>query len=82
VHVAGFKKHIGFFPTPEAIVAFQEQLTQYKTSKGTIQFPLDKPIPYDFNTKNNTISYRYNQKEQNQNCIVTIQDLRMYPVFP
>jgi uncharacterized protein YdhG (YjbR/CyaY superfamily) len=47
VHFAAFKSHIGFFPTPTAIVAFKKELSGYKTSKGTIQFPLDKPIPFD-----------------------------------
>jgi uncharacterized protein YdhG (YjbR/CyaY superfamily) len=47
VHFAAFKTHIGFFPTPSGIVAFQSKLTAYKTSKGTVQFPLNKPIPYD-----------------------------------
>ncbi len=46
VHFAGFKMHIGFFPTSSPISAFKEELAGYKTSKGTIQFPLDKPIPY------------------------------------
>jgi uncharacterized protein YdhG (YjbR/CyaY superfamily) len=47
VHYAGFEKHIGFYPQPEGIVAFKDKLTGYKTSKGTIQFPLDKPLPTD-----------------------------------
>lgn len=46
VHFAAFKKHIGFYPTPSPILAFQKDLSAYKTSKGAIQFPLDKPIPY------------------------------------
>jgi len=45
VHFAGFRKHIGFYPQPEGITAFKEKLTQYKTSKGTIQLPLNKPLP-------------------------------------
>ena len=44
---AAFKQHIGFFPTASGVEAFKDKLTGYKTSKGTIQFPLDKPIPYD-----------------------------------
>lgn len=46
VHFAAFKHHIGFFPTPSPIPVFHKELIGYKTSKGTIQFPLDKPIPY------------------------------------
>lgn len=47
VHFAGFKKHIGFYPQPEAIEEFKEKLAGYKTSKGAVQFPLDKPLPTD-----------------------------------
>lgn len=47
VHFAGYDKHIGFYPQPEGITAFKEKLTDYKTSKGTVQFPLDKPLPLD-----------------------------------
>jgi len=46
VYFAAFKDHIGFFPTASPIVAFQKELAPYKLSKGTIQFPYDKPIPY------------------------------------
>ncbi|MGI0091373.1 MAG: iron chaperone [Nitrososphaerales archaeon] len=46
VHFAAFKDHIGFFPTSSGIDAFKKQLSQYKTSTGTVQFPIDKPIPY------------------------------------
>lgn len=45
VHFGAFKNHIGFFPTPSAIVKFKKELIGYKLSKGTIQFPLDKPLP-------------------------------------
>jgi len=44
---AAFKKHIGLYPGPEAIVAFKERLSVYKTSKGAIQFPIDKPLPLE-----------------------------------
>lgn len=47
VHFSGEKRHIGFHPTPSAMEAFAERLSGYKYSKGTIQFPYDKPIPYD-----------------------------------
>lgn len=47
VQFAAFKKHLGFFPHPDTIVHFQEKLTSYKTSKGGIQFPYSKPIPFD-----------------------------------
>jgi uncharacterized protein YdhG (YjbR/CyaY superfamily) len=51
VHFAAFKKHIGFFPTSSGVAAFKNELSTYATSPGTVQFPLDKPIPYDLVTK-------------------------------
>ena len=47
VHFAAFKDHISFFPTSSGVEAFKEKLKSYKTSKGTIRFPLDEPIPFD-----------------------------------
>jgi uncharacterized protein YdhG (YjbR/CyaY superfamily) len=46
VHFAAFKHHIGFYPAPSGIDSFKDDLSPYKTSKGAIQFPLEKPIPY------------------------------------
>jgi uncharacterized protein YdhG (YjbR/CyaY superfamily) len=46
VWFAAFKNHIGFFPKVSAIEAFKEQLSSYQTSKGTIQFPINDPIPF------------------------------------
>jgi len=45
VHFAGFKNHVGFYPTPTGSEAFKEELSGYKTGKGSVQFPLDKPMP-------------------------------------
>jgi uncharacterized protein YdhG (YjbR/CyaY superfamily) len=47
VHFAAFKKHIGFYPTSSGIEKFKQELSVYKTSRGTVQFPLDRPIPYE-----------------------------------
>lgn len=47
VHFAAYKKHIGFYPAPTGLEAFKEDLAGYKGSKGAVQFPLDRPIPYD-----------------------------------
>jgi uncharacterized protein YdhG (YjbR/CyaY superfamily) len=47
VYFGGFKDHIGFFPTSSGVAAFKDELAPYATSKGTIQFQYDKPIPYD-----------------------------------
>lgn len=47
VQFAGHKNHLGFYPWPETIEAFKEKLSDYKTSKGGIQFPYNKPIPLE-----------------------------------
>ncbi len=47
VYFGAFKKHIGLYPTPSGIEAFRKELSQYEGAKGSIQFPLDQPIPYD-----------------------------------
>jgi uncharacterized protein YdhG (YjbR/CyaY superfamily) len=47
VHFAAFEKHIGFYPTPSGIDAFKEELAPYKPAKGSVKFPINKPIPYD-----------------------------------
>ncbi len=46
VHFAAFKKHIGLYPGGKAVGAFAQRLEGYKTSKGAIQFPLDRPIDH------------------------------------
>jgi len=47
VHFAGYLRHIGFYPIPTGMEAFKEELSHYKTGKGSVQFPLDKPLPRD-----------------------------------
>jgi uncharacterized protein YdhG (YjbR/CyaY superfamily) len=47
VHFGAYKKHIGFYPTPSGIETFRQELSAYEGDKGTIRFPLDKPIPYN-----------------------------------
>jgi len=61
VHYAGFKKHIGFYSQPDAIVAFGDKLKGYKTSKGAVQFPLNKPLPVELIRE--IISYRLRVQE-------------------
>ncbi|MFN7691952.1 MAG: iron chaperone [Bacteroidota bacterium] len=46
VYFAAFKNHIGFYATPSGHTEFQEELSKYRHGKGSVQFPLDKPIPY------------------------------------
>ena len=47
VHFAAFKKHIGFYPVPTGIEGFRNELSVYEGGKGSVKFPLDKPIPLD-----------------------------------
>src|SRR3954464_13627990 len=47
VHFAAYQKHIGFYPAASGIAAFTDKLLEYKTSKGAVQFPIDKPLPYE-----------------------------------
>lgn len=47
VHFAGYGRHVGFYPTPEGIAAFKDELTAYRTAKGSVQFPLGEPLPTD-----------------------------------
>ncbi len=47
VHFGAFKKHIGFYPMPSGVMAFKEELSKYKVSKGAIQFPIHEPLPFD-----------------------------------
>ena len=47
IHFAAFKKHIGFYPTPTGIEKFKDELAVYEGAKGSVRFPLDKPIPFD-----------------------------------
>ena len=45
VHFAAFKNHIGFYPTPSGMEAFRHELSAYKTAKGSVQFPINQPLP-------------------------------------
>ena len=56
VYFAAFKNHIGFYPTSSGVAEFKKELSQYEVSKGTIRFPLDKPIPLDLIKK--IVKYR------------------------
>jgi len=56
VHFATFKNHIGFYPTSSPILVFKKELSSYKTSRGSIQFPYDKPLPLALITR--IVKYR------------------------
>jgi uncharacterized protein YdhG (YjbR/CyaY superfamily) len=62
VHFAAWKGHIGFYPTPSGTSTFQKELSPYKASKGSVQFPLDKPIPYDLVKK--IVAFRVKETKQ------------------
>lgn len=47
VHFAAYKNHIGFYPTPSGIDAFKAELSKYKGAKGSVQFPINEPLPYE-----------------------------------
>lgn len=47
VYFAAYEKHIGFYPIPSGMRAFEKELASYKQGKGSVQFPIDQPIPYD-----------------------------------
>ena len=51
VHFAAFKNHIGFYPAPSGIKALRQELSVYKGAKGSVQFPIDKPIPFNLISK-------------------------------
>lgn len=59
VHFAGYKNHIGFYPTPSAIKKFKEEILSYKNSKGAVQFPLDEKLPINLIKK--IVVFRINE---------------------
>ncbi|MBS1913077.1 MAG: DUF1801 domain-containing protein [Bacteroidetes bacterium] len=60
VHFAVFKKHIGFYPAPSGVPEFEEELADYKGTKSSAHFPLDRPIPFDLIRK--IVEYRVQRK--------------------
>jgi uncharacterized protein YdhG (YjbR/CyaY superfamily) len=59
VYFAAYKEHIGFYPTGSGIALFQDEISSYTSSKGAVQFPLDKPMPLDLISK--IVKYRVNE---------------------
>jgi uncharacterized protein YdhG (YjbR/CyaY superfamily) len=51
IHFAAYKNHIGLYPAPLAVAKFKKELERYGSSKATIKFPLDEPVPYELITK-------------------------------
>ena len=59
IMIAGYPRHVGFYPHPDVIEAFSNQLTEYKYAKGSVQFPLNKPIPKELVIE--MVKYRLSQ---------------------
>jgi len=62
VYFASFKNHFGFFPTPGGVEAFKNELAEYETSKGTVRFPQDKPLPLKLIA--DMVKFRVRQNEE------------------
>lgn len=65
VYFSGFKNHIGFYATPSGHEAFQKKLSEYKQGKGSVQFPLNQPIPFDLIAQ--IVLFRVAENEQKFN---------------
>jgi uncharacterized protein YdhG (YjbR/CyaY superfamily) len=71
VYFAGCKNHIGFYPTPSAIVHFKDELAAYEGAKGSVKFPLNQPIPFlliqkivKFRVKENQLKMKQKSKKK------------------
>jgi len=67
VHFAAYKSHVGFYPTSSGIKAFKKELSPFKTSTGAVQFPLDKPIPFDLVKK--IVKFRVKENESKKKIV-------------
>jgi uncharacterized protein YdhG (YjbR/CyaY superfamily) len=62
VHFAAYKSHIGFYPAPSGIEEFKQELSKYDGAKGTIRFPIEKPLPYDLITR--IVKFRLKENQE------------------
>jgi uncharacterized protein YdhG (YjbR/CyaY superfamily) len=62
VHFAAFENHIGFYPTPSGMQAFEKELSRYKRAKGSVQFPIDEPLPMPLIRR--TVEYRVKENRE------------------
>jgi uncharacterized protein YdhG (YjbR/CyaY superfamily) len=62
VWFAGFKNHVGFYPGASGIAAFKKELSEYKSAKGSVQFPLDRPLPLALVTR--IVKYRVRESRR------------------
>jgi uncharacterized protein YdhG (YjbR/CyaY superfamily) len=68
IYFAGYKNHIGFYPSGTAIVTFKKELSKYKGGKGSIQFPLDQDLPIGWIEE--IVKFRYKENEMGEKKIV------------
>jgi len=80
VHFAAFDRHIGFYPTPSAMLQFQQELAQYPTAKGSVQFPLNQPIPWDLIRK--MVLFRVTEVRGAKTATVAKSTVRSNPTIP
>jgi uncharacterized protein YdhG (YjbR/CyaY superfamily) len=66
VYFAGFRKHIGFYATPSGHSEFSAELSRYKQGKGSVQFPLDKPLPLDLIARITKFRVKENSEKYNK----------------
>ena len=88
VHFAAFKSHIGFYPVPSGIEKFKKELSAYKGAKGSVQFPLDQPIPYGligrivkFRVKENLEKAKAKGKSKEDQCPITGSMMNTVPAI-
>jgi uncharacterized protein YdhG (YjbR/CyaY superfamily) len=62
VYFAGHKNHIGFYPGASGIAAYKNEISEYKSAKGSVQFPLNRPLPLELITK--IVKFRVNENLQ------------------
>lgn len=63
VHFAAYKNHIGFYPTASGIEAFKEEIKEYKNAKGSVQFPINEPLPFNLITR--IVAFRVSENQKN-----------------
>ena len=73
VHFAAYEKHIGFYPTPSGITAFKNELESYEFAKGSVKFPLDKPLPLALILR--MVKFRIAEVSGNQGWGIALTDL-------
>lgn len=82
VHFGGYKNHIGFYPAPSGIEAFKKELSVFEGSKGTIRFPIDKPLPLSLITKIVKYRVQVNLEKSNAKKANSSTGIRVKPKKP